>query len=95
MQAVEGYWEKGRFYNIGKVKHKPGRLRAILTVLDEPPRFSVVADKPQPEGISSDELQSRLDWLKRLDDAFENSKDEELPDFPPRLPMREPHGLTD
>jgi len=36
MQAVKGYVENGLFYPIGKVKQSPGRIKAVLTILDEP-----------------------------------------------------------
>ena len=94
MQTVEGYWERGSFFTPQQVKVKPERLRAILTILNEPPVINAPS-KPQPSGLSPAELQNRLDWLKRLDDALENSRDEYLPDFPSRELMREPHDLTD
>ena len=36
MQACEGYVENGKFYSTSEVLRKPGKLRAILTILDEP-----------------------------------------------------------
>ena len=36
LQACEGYVEDGKFYPLENVLRKSGRLRAILTILDEP-----------------------------------------------------------
>jgi hypothetical protein len=36
VQAVKGYVENGRFYPTGKVIRTPGRIRAVLTIFNEP-----------------------------------------------------------
>jgi hypothetical protein len=36
MRALEGYFENGQFFAIGRVAPVPERRRVILTVLDEP-----------------------------------------------------------
>ena len=45
MQACEGYVEDGKFYPLGNVLRKSGKLRAILTILDEPIPEKVKDDK--------------------------------------------------
>jgi len=44
MNACEGYVEDGKFYPLGNVIRKAGKLRAILTILDEP--ATTVEKKP-------------------------------------------------
>jgi len=84
VQAFEGYWENGSFHSPERPIQVKGKKRAILTLLDEPERIiKMVTDD------------TRVQWLNRLDEAFKLSTGEDLPDFPPRQPMREPHGLTD
>ena len=92
LQAIEGYWENDRFYSHSQPICKKGRTRAILTLLEEPP---LQINTQIPIEMSNEELQARLAWLKRLDDSLEDSKNEELLDFPTRQPMQEPHGLVD
>ena len=36
MRACEGYVENGKFHPIGHLLKSPDKLRAILTILDEP-----------------------------------------------------------
>jgi len=36
MQAYEAYVENGRVYPVGQITRTPRRLRAIITILDEP-----------------------------------------------------------
>jgi len=84
LQAFEGFWENGNFYSAGQPIRIKGRQRAILTLLDEPERK-----------INVTSADSRIEWLNMLDEALKFSMDEELPDFPSRQAMREPHGLTD
>jgi len=84
VQAFEGYWENGSFYSPGRPIQVKGKKRAILTLLDEPERIiKLVTDD------------TRVQWLNRLDEALKLSMGEDLPDSPPRQPMREPHGLAD
>ena len=35
MRAVKGYVENGQFYPMGTVTMLPGRIKAVLTILDE------------------------------------------------------------
>jgi len=84
VQAIDGYLENGQFYPIGQIERKSGRIRAILTVLDEPIK---------QEEILPDE--SRLAWLNKLKEMILGSMDEDFPDLPQRKPMCPPHGLTD
>ena len=45
MQAVKGYVENGQFFPLGTVWRLPGRIKAVLTVLDEPVENSAVASE--------------------------------------------------
>ena len=36
MQAYEAYVENGQIYPVGKISRNPKRVRAIVTILDEP-----------------------------------------------------------
>jgi hypothetical protein len=42
---LEGYFEDGRFYPIGHTVLMPGRRRAFITILDEPPRDATTAGR--------------------------------------------------
>ena len=79
VQAFEGYWENGSFYSLGQPILITGRQRAILTLLNEPVRE-----------IQAIPNESRIVWLNRLNEAIENSMDEELPDIPRSREMRPP-----
>jgi hypothetical protein len=78
VQAFEGYWENGRFYPLGQTVRKAGRLRAILTVLNEPVIDRTVSGEPC------------IEWLNRLNEAIALSMDEALPDIPRSKSMRPP-----
>jgi hypothetical protein len=79
VQAFEGYWENERFYPLGQMERKSGKLRAILTVLNEPAHEGkAVSDEP------------RVAWLNRLDEAITLSLDEDLPDMQRSKAMRPP-----
>ena len=69
MQAIAygGYLENGRFYPLRQPIRKQGKVRAILTVLDEP-------IKVQTEDIYAA-------WHNQLKEAIAASMDEELPDI--------------
>ena len=68
MQAVKGYVENGQFFPTGKVAQLPGRIKAVLTILDEPAEIS----KPQNE----------LDLWKDIDRLVDAASGETMPDFP-------------
>ena len=106
VQAFEGYWENERFYPLGQPIRKPGKFRAILTLLDEPIQISVpevASTGEMPDGFTSlvakvglDEAQKRTAWLKRLEEARELAKDEKMPDIPLRSKeMRPPVIFND
>ena len=79
VQAFEGYWENGQFYPLGQMASKTGKLRAILTVLNEPVRdINTAPGEPYTE------------WLNRLNEAIALSADEDLPDIPRSKAMRSP-----
>jgi len=83
-KAIEGYLENGRFYPMRPLERRSGRVKAILTVVDEP----VKLEKPFP-------LESRMAWLNELKKMVLSSSDEQLPELPQRELMRPPHSLTD
>ncbi|MDR1687685.1 MAG: hypothetical protein LBS21_03625 [Clostridiales bacterium] len=84
-QAYDGYFENGKFFTAGRRTIRlPENKRIIITVLDDP-----------VENMQENEQESRLAWLKRLDEAIKESSDEELVYFPRSQEMRIPHGLTD
>jgi hypothetical protein len=70
MQAIEGYFEDGRFYTMGNVFPIPERRKVILTIPDEPPRDTMTA--------------ARLAALAEFDRLVDESANEELreEDFP-------------
>ena len=68
MQAVKGYVENGQFFPIERVVQLPGRIKAVLTILDEPAE----AFKPNNE----------LDFWKDIDRLVDAAADEKMPDFP-------------
>ena len=71
MQAVKGYVENGQFHPLGAVALLPGRIKAVLTILDEP--SEIPADKEKAE---------RLEWLRKFDEACKEAASEDMPDFP-------------
>ncbi len=83
MQAVNGYFEDGRFTPID-VTPLPRRFPAIL-VFDE----ADAEDRPK-----RDKAQVAA-WLDRLHKAVDASMHEDLPDLPPRQPMRPPLDFGD
>ena len=103
MQAYEGYWENGQFYPVGKTKKTPGRLRAFLTVLDEPVKQPERKDdnafwenRPRvEEEIAQEDKELRSAWLGRLHEAVDASLGEDLPDLERSTAMREPVDLKD
>ncbi len=103
MQAYEGYWENGQFYPVGQTTKTPGRLRAFLTILDEP----IKQTEPKVTGAfweehhrladaaAQEDKDLRSAWLARLHDAVDASLGEELPDLERSTSMREPIDLQD
>jgi len=74
MQAVKAYFDEGKFVPLQPIKIPKGS-QAIITILDFP------IDEVEPvENTKTNE--SRLEWLKRLEEARELAKDEYLPDWP-------------
>jgi Tfp pilus assembly protein PilZ len=85
MLAYEGYFENGAFFTAGRrTIQLPENKRIIITVLDEP---ITIQEKSVPQ-------ERRLAWLKRLEQAIQESSGEELTDIPRSQNMRPPHGLT-
>lgn len=68
MQAVKGYIENGQFFPVGVVAQLPGRIKAVLTILDEP-----------AEVIGTE---SELDFWQGIDALVDEAADEEMPAFP-------------
>ncbi|MCL2198760.1 MAG: hypothetical protein FWB80_07540 [Defluviitaleaceae bacterium] len=68
MQAVKGYVENGQFFPLGTVMQLPGRIKAVLTVLDEPAEVG--------------KTENELDFWRRIDSLVDEATSEKLPDFP-------------
>ena len=84
LQAYEGYLENGRFYPTRQPMKKTGRIRAILTLLEEP-MDDISVSHEEPYSI----------WQSRLKAAIAASMDEDLPDFVRSKDMRPPISLAD
>lgn len=102
MQAVKGYFADGRFTATdGAVL--PNYVHAVLVIGEAIAKAQ--QKKPIDEFIGEldrsidaakeEERHARKEWLNRLRQARQLAAGEALPDFPPRTPMGEPHGLTD
>jgi len=83
MEAVEGYFENGRFITKGNLVRVPERRRVIITILDE------VAESKR------EDKELRAAWIKELNTAISLSVEEELPDIQRSKLMREPIDLSD
>jgi len=106
MQAYEGYFEDGRFYPVGSITSKPGRIKAFI-ILDEQIEPSKPSQRPkdderfwikfhhQAEEVKTQNRKLRADWIKKMDEAVDLSLNEELPDFSRSTTMREPICMTD
>ena len=84
LQAYEGYLENGRFYPSKQPMRKMGKVRAILTILEEPAEDAAPL---QEESLTA--------WQDRLRAAIAASMDEELPDFVRGKEMRPPINFAD
>ncbi len=76
LQAVEGYFENGRFHASGKLAPVRGRRRAIVTILDEPAR-----EQTSPGSAHAEAWHEFLQEINKI-------KDEPLPEFE-RVKFRE------
>ena len=79
--VYEGYVENGRFYPLKQPILELGKVRAILTVMNEP--VNVIAED------------SYTAWHNRLKKAIADSMDEDLPDIPRLKDMRPPINFID
>ena len=77
--AYEGYFENGRFFPLSQPVLETGKVRAILTVLDEPVKNEL---------IQLDD--SFVNWHNRLKRAITASMDEDLPDIIRSKELRPP-----
>jgi len=90
MQAVKGYIDGGRFTPTdGAVL--PNYAHAVLVIQEA---FINKMDRLMDEAVT-EEVNARSEWIGRLRQARLLAKNDPLPDFITRQPMREPHGLTD
>lgn len=76
MQAYEGYYENGHFYQFGKAAPLTGRRRAVFTVLDEP-----VQDNSESENAHAGAWKEFFEAINAIDD-------EPVPEFE-RVTFRE------
>ena len=87
MLAVKGYIDSGRFTPTDG-SNLPVFANAMLLI-------ESAAIQSAPKNISINEKPNRKEWLDQLRQARQLAKNDPLPDFVVRQPMREPHGLTD
>ena len=85
MLAVKGVIDRGRFTPTDGAR-LPAYAHAVL-VID--------INISQPALVETEEKIDRHEWLNQLRQARQLAKNDPLPDFIVRQPMREPHGLTD
>ena len=108
VQALQGYFDNGIFYQQGHKVQLPERQLVIVNVLDVPVdinevknadiRFWREFDKLVKDVVDEDKiggLQIREEWLKRLHAAVSFSLDEEFPDIQRSQLMRDPLNLKD
>ena len=86
MLAVKGYIDSGRFTPTDGAK-LPAYAHAVLVIESSIP--------PLPADTLDIDKTARKEWLEQLRQARQLAKNDPLPDFIVRQPMREPHGLTD
>jgi hypothetical protein len=87
MLAIKGVIDSGRFTPTdgGKL---PSYAHAVLVI-------DINISQLAPVSPASKEKTARQEWLNQLRQARQLAKNDPLPDFVVRQPMREPHGLTD
>jgi hypothetical protein len=84
MQACEGYVENGRFYPLGALSLTSMRLRAFLTVLDEPVRSPIAGSVSLRSSDSGQEsIEGRLKEFSVIMDAINAAAGEEMPPLEP------------
>ncbi|MCL1844855.1 MAG: hypothetical protein FWF77_03020 [Defluviitaleaceae bacterium] len=87
MLAVKGYIDSGRFTPTDGAK-LPAYAHAVLVV-------DISTPQSLPINLLTNDKTARNDWLNQLRQARQLAKNDPMPDFVVRQPMREPHGLTD
>ena len=87
MLAVKGYIDSGRFTPTDGAK-LPAYAHAVLVI-------DINISQPAPASTVAKEKNARKEWLNQLRQARQLAKNDPMPDFVVRQPMREPHGLTD
>jgi hypothetical protein len=86
MLAVSGFLEDGRFTPLERVT-LPKRMPVMMIFNEDEESKPSRKPKRDKEHVEA--------WLKRLDEAIDASMHEELPDLPPRQPMRPPLDFGD
>ena len=87
MTAIKGYIDSGRFTPIDGTK-LPTYAYAVLVIESIPDQLS-------PESPPLKAETTKNEWLNQLRQARILAKNDPLPNFVVRQPMREPHGLSD
>ena len=87
MLAVKGYINEGQFTPTDGAKLPP-YAHAVLVI-------DANIFQPTQENASTTNKTAKNEWLNQLRQARQLAKNDPLPDFITRQPMREPHGLTD
>ena len=104
IQTLQGYFHKGFFYQQGQKVSLPEHQVVIVNILNLP--IDIVETKKMDgqclnkstavnDEAKKEEKQARKDWINRLKQARLLAQGEPLPNFQPRQPMSEPHGLID
>jgi len=87
MLAVKGYIDSGRFTPTDGAK-LPVYAHAVLVI-------ESVIPQSTPTCPATKDKTTRQEWLNQLRQARQLAKNDPLPEFIVRQPMREPHGLAD
>ena len=92
MQAVKAYYNGDTFTPFKPVKIPKGS-HAIVTILD----FPISEEHYAKDEEQAVQVESRIEWLNRLEAAIDLATDEELPDwaFQRSKEMRPPLDLRD
>ena len=92
MQAVKAYYNGDTFTPFNPVKIPKGS-HAIITILD----FPINEEQHVKDEEQAVHVESRIEWLNRLEAAIDLAVDEELPDcaFQRSKEMRPPLDLRD
>ena len=80
MQAYEAYIENGQIYPIGKIICTPKRVRAIITILDEPvqeknnnhSKYALWEEIKELYGIVRSDIDEKAELAEARDEKYAN-----------------------